>query len=400
MAAAPPQHQAELARLYRLAREDATHGVVDQTHKVRLRYWTHWSNYIHRNHPHLDPFLRGVEDPTRVDILSGFARFVREGHAGRGHQVRAGSVQAALCAVGQAFELDCRANPLYQKGAYGTYWRYLRSIIDCYKNEDPATSPKLAVPVKITEHLLTTHRHKAQALGPNARREAIADLINIAFYFLLRVGEYTHSKTKRRTVPFRVQDATFRDAEGHQIPNTAPLHHLLQAAEATLRIHNQKSGIKGQCIHVECTGNQHSPIKSLARRIHHIVSNDGPPSTPIYAYKLNPTAILWKSIDSTAISTTLKDAAQNTGLYHLGYTRNDISSHSLRAGGAMAMHLNGIDTVTIQKQGRWRSTTFLMCIHEQISAFATGVSTKMSRAVPFRHIAGPSLQPALAAATT
>ena len=57
----------------------------------------------------------------------------------------------------------------------------------------------------------------------------------------------------------------------------------------------------------------------------------------------------------------------------------------------MAMHLNGIDPNTIQKIGRWKSNTFLMYIHEQISAFATGVSEKMSNAIPFRHIAGPTV---------
>jgi hypothetical protein len=57
----------------------------------------------------------------------------------------------------------------------------------------------------------------------------------------------------------------------------------------------------------------------------------------------------------------------------------------------MAMHLNGVDANTIRKMGRWKSDTFLMYIHEQISAFATGVSIKMSTAIQFRHIAGPTL---------
>ena len=79
------------------------------------------------------------------------------------------------------------------------------------------------------------------------------------------------------------------------------------------------------------------------------------------------------------------------GLYNLGYTRQDVSSHSLRSGGVMAMHLNGASTLAIQKQGRWRSETFQDYIQEQISAFAAGMSSKMSNAVPFRHIAGPTL---------
>jgi Phage integrase family len=258
-------------------------------------------------------------------------------------------------------------------------------MIHGYKREDPASEPKLAVPVSITEHILNTHsRHCPKS-------EATADLINIAFYYLLRVGEYTKPRsTKTNTIPFRVQDITFRRANGTLIPNTSPLATLLTAAEATIRMPNQKNGVKGQCIHQECTGSQHSPVKSLARRVHNILSNQGTPTTNIFCYT-SPLNVGWNSITAQHINTTLKQAAGEIGLYQLGYTEADVSSHSLRAGGAMAMHLNGVDANTIRKMGRWKSDTFLMYIHEQISAFATGVSIKMSTAIQFRHIAGPTL---------
>jgi Phage integrase family len=153
---------------------------------------------------------------------------------------------------------------------------------------------------------------------------------------------------------------------------------------------NQKNGVKGQCIHQECTGSLHSPVKSLTRRIHHILTNGGTATTPIFSYT-HPLKVGWQSITSQHINATLKQAAGEIGLYKLGYTPNDVSSHSLRAGGAMAMHLNGVDANTIRKMGRWKSETFLMYIHEQISAFATGVSLKMSTSIPFRHIAGPTI---------
>jgi hypothetical protein len=153
---------------------------------------------------------------------------------------------------------------------------------------------------------------------------------------------------------------------------------------------NQKNGVKGQCIHHECTGTSYSPIKSLARRVHHIMTNGGTPRHSLYHYS-HPLSTTWGAITSQHINQTLKLAGEEIGLYTLGYTASDVSSHSLRAGGAMAMHLNGISTNTIQKLGRWKSTTFLMYIHEQISAFATGVSLKMSNSIPFRHIAGPAV---------
>jgi hypothetical protein len=153
---------------------------------------------------------------------------------------------------------------------------------------------------------------------------------------------------------------------------------------------NQKNGVKGQCIHQECTGSLNSPVKSLARRVNHIITHGGNPATGIFNYQ-HPLYCTWRQVTADNINRALKTAANETGLYTLGYTEADVSSHSLRAGGAMAMHLNGCDTVTIQKMGRWKSDTFLMYIHEQISAFATGVSYKMSQSIPFRHIAGPTL---------
>jgi hypothetical protein len=52
---------------------------------------TLWATYMQ-----LDPFLEGTTEAERIDILAAFARYIRKGHAGRGHQVRSGSVQDAL----------------------------------------------------------------------------------------------------------------------------------------------------------------------------------------------------------------------------------------------------------------------------------------------------------------
>jgi hypothetical protein len=62
-----------------------------------------------------------------------------------------------------------------------------------------------------------------------------------------------------------------------------------------------------------------------------------------------------------------------------GFQVAQISSHSLRAGGAMALHLNNIPTHTIRKMGRWSSDTFLDYIHEQIAVFSAGLSTAMGK---------------------
>jgi hypothetical protein len=57
----------------------------------------------------------------------------------------------------------------------------------------------------------------------------------------------------------------------------------------------------------------------------------------------------------------------------------------------MAMHLNNINQDTICKQGHWSSNTFLMYIHEQITAFSAGLSARMSQGVSWFNIKGPTL---------
>ena len=57
-----------------------------------------------------------------------------------------------------------------------------------------------------------------------------------------------------------------------------------------------------------------------------------------------------------------------------GYTLDRVSSHSLRAGGAMAMKLSGATNSTIMRIGWWTSLTYLTYIHSQIGALSAGVT--------------------------
>ena len=52
----------------------------------------------------------------------------------------------------------------------------------------------------------------------------------------------------------------------------------------------------------------------------------------------------------------------------------------------MALHLNKVDTRTIQLMGRWSSDTFLLYIHQQISAFSQDLSTLMSNNINYHNI--------------
>jgi integrase len=175
------------------------------------------------------------------------------------------------------------------------------------------------------------------------------------------------------------------------IPNTSSFQTLQLAASATLTITNQKNGIKGQHIHHFALTQQYCPIKTLARRVHHILSNGGTPQDLLCTYF--PTQQQKRYITSSCINKHIKQTAKALGLFrpNAGYTPSDVSSHSLRAGGAMAMYLNGVPETTIMKQGRWRSSTFMHYIHEQLSGHSQGLALKMSQYIPFHNMAGPSI---------
>ena len=76
-----------------------------------------------------------------------------------------------------------------------------------FKNFDPATENKLACQTDLPE-FARAHAYK----GKSATQQAVGDLIVIAYYYLLRIGEYTAGnkrKKKTRTRQFREKNVTF-----------------------------------------------------------------------------------------------------------------------------------------------------------------------------------------------
>ena len=71
---------------------------------------------------------------------------------------------------------------------------------------------------------------------------------------------------------------------------------------------------------------------------------------------------------------------------------NRIDTHSLRGGGAMALHLNGYSDREIQKMGRWRSDTFKEYISELLNSFTKGMSTAMRKRFNFFNVKGGVLR--------
>ena len=77
----------------------------------------------------------------------------------------------------------------------------------------------------------------------------------------------------------------------------------------------------------------------------------------------------------------------------LGFKPQDIGTHSLRSGAAMALYLAKVPTLTIMIIGRWKSDAFLLYIRKQVAQFLQNLSTQMLQNENFYTV--PDFQRAL-----
>ena len=183
-------------------------------------------------------------------------------------------------------------------------------------------------------------------------REATGNLVVIAFYYLLRVGEYTtkaRQKKRTRTRQFRALDVTFFVFVGRllmPLPWDASDKEILSADAATLRISNQKNGHAGECVHHERIkeGPFACPVRALGRRYVHIRAHNRRRKSMLCAF--------WDKvgkghITDTQVRFTVKMAAKALKYPERGIPLNRVDTHLLRPGGACALKLSGHDAVKI-----------------------------------------------------
>ena len=91
-----------------------------------------------------------------------------------------------------------------------------------------------------------------------SQTQAIGDLLLIAFYYLLQIGEYTVKEKRnnsKQTVQFKLEDITFfkknKLGQLRCLPKNLLDHPILTANSATLKLDNQKNRWKGMCVHQE-----------------------------------------------------------------------------------------------------------------------------------------------------
>ena len=362
------------------------------TAKARATHWTRWQAFV--TPLGIDPYLQNTIFVHKVRALTGFAQAIRErGFNKEGGKVRAPTVSSALTAVGKTCAMAGGTDPT-KDPATGRFLPRIQEQLDGYRKEDPPTQKELPVEADVPEFLVSL----AMRRGATEKDKAVGDLVMIAFYYLLRVGEYTKKgkgaqdwdEFETQTQPFRLKDIAFFSRQSKtdrlaRLPTTASDEAIMTASNATIKLANQKNGHKEVCINHEHNLDEiNCGVRAIERRYCHIRKHTNIANTTLFTYFENgkPCCITDQDIrDAVKMAARALDYEGTRGTPY-----NLINTHSLRIGGACALALAGYDDTQICKMGRWRSQAFREYIRENLSNYAEGMSKAMKKCHYFVNI--------------
>ena len=362
METCPASTSADFRRDLSAATEDVQRGVSAGRSAAGNTQWDKWVLYT--TQLGLDPFLTTIKD--KVPILQVFLRRVRFGKlSAQGRQIKSRSAEDYLRTVAQTYLTLGSDDP--RSDSDGKVDFRLRRMLKAYAKEDPAPNRVKPVPVPVLHHILSVASTTADPLII-----ATADMICIAFFFLLRPGEYTVSPAE--STPFELKDVQFFMGQRRLDINTALEAEILSATFASLTFDKQKNSVRGEVIGHAPSGHLSlCAVRAIGRRVLHLRSHNALPSTPL-ASAFTATGL--QHVKPSQITDALRMAVQFLGP-SLGFLPTDVSARCLRAAGANALLCGGVDTDVIRLLGRWRSDEMLRYLHTQANPLIRTFSRQM-----------------------
>ncbi len=147
----------------------------------------------------------------------------------------------------------------------------------------------------------------------------------------------------------------------------------------------QKRQDKHDTVTQEATGDSAlCPVRFTAGLVRYITSYPGTSSnTNVSAYMSNGSV---EHLTSRQVINALCNSVCAIGKARMGISKEEIGTHSIRSGAAMAMYLGKCLVYTIMLIGQWSSNAFLQCIRKQVMEFNHYVSKRMLTFQNYRHV--------------
>ena len=290
-------------------------------------------------------------------------------------QVNAGTARTALDNVAKTFVENDRPSPVLD--TRGEFHQHLRRQQAGYERSDPPRRHEKAMPPMVFRYRLRMARHK--------RARARAHLLGGAVFFAMQLSTYVGSKD-RKTRPIQVGDITF--LKGNKVvPHSDPRPHLHLADSVSINFGDQKTDIRNEEVtQFNNDDPSFNPVIHWAETVRRIRPYPGyEPTWNVFTYFDGSD---FSPITSTEMLIDIRAAVKAIGPEVLGFTSNDVGTHSVRSSFAMMAYLAKEPIYTIMLIGRWSSTAFLNYIEPQIKEFTRGVSSRMLANDTFFHVSG------------
>ncbi|KAI2490976.1 hypothetical protein MHU86_23578 [Fragilaria crotonensis] len=292
-----------------------------------------------------------------------------------------GTIRATLNGVAQTFRLNKLESPIHDSA--GSLDPLLALQLKKYADDDPGAAQQQAIPLEVIRKVRSWSRNELDVA-------VLGQLVVTAFFFAMRSCEYSDAGGGRQTSVVRVDDVRFRKLD--KVLTTFSYEQTRDADTVTITYRQQKNGDKGAKVTQHRNNNPGQadicPVRTLAELIHRIKDYERPGRTnlKINAFVSTKSNEL-ENVSSKTILEQLRTATMLSGEERLGLQADRIGTHSIRLGAAMAMHLAGVPSETIQMVGRWRSRTFMRYLRIQVPDTTLGVATRMTNRQTFFTVA-------------
>lgn len=241
-------------------------------------------------------------------------------------------------------------------------------MLRAYSKQDPLPNHVKPIPIMVI------HRIFAVAHASNDPfKQGTANMIGLAFFFLLQPGEYTDSPSD--TSPFWFLDVQMWIGQQRLNLCTASAAQCSTATFCSLTFRDQKNVVQGEVIDLGYSGDPHlSPPRILAQRILHLPAHNASNDTPLVCIYQHQHSTAVKPND---ITITLHNAITYLTPASLGFLPSDVFARCLHAAGAKALLCANVNTDVIHLLGRWQSDEMLQYLHLQAAPLMHNFSKKM-----------------------
>jgi hypothetical protein len=215
-----------------------------------------------------DPFHQSINNP--ILLLQIFAeRYRVETLAPSATQVKSRTVEGALRAIGQTFAALGQRDPRLQPS--GKLDFRLHRQLQSYKKDDPPPHRVKPIPLQLL-HAAVAQCYRARSVAS----QAIADMLIVGFFFLLRPGEYA-ATANPDAAPFRLCDVHILLHSRRLDPLTCIDQELTAATHVALEFTTQKNGVRNELVGLGRSGHPVlCPVLALCNRVRHLRLHNAP----------------------------------------------------------------------------------------------------------------------------